>query len=193
MHNAPLDMRMDLTSSLTAKDVVNNYPEQDLLKILYEYGEENFAKSIVKNIVCARQQKTIETTDELVNIIEKSYPVKLLHKKGSVCKKTFQALRIEVNGELYSLKSTIGDMITCLKGGGRLCIITFHSLEDRIVKNCFNENAQGCICPKSFPICVCNHKPVVKLITKKPIIPSQEEQRNNSRCLSSKLRVVEKI
>ena len=193
MHNAPLDMRMDRTCSLTARDVVNNYSEQELLRVLYEYGEENFAKSIVKNIIKFRKTKQIETTDELVDIIEKSYPSKLLHKKGSVCKKTFQALRIEVNGELDSLKETLSDMIASLKSGGRLCIITFHSLEDRIVKNCFNENAQGCICPKSFPVCVCNHKPIVKLITKKPITPSSEEQKNNSRCLSSKLRVIEKI
>ena len=193
MHNAPLDMRMDLTNSLTAKKVVNNYSEKELLKILYEYGEENFAKSIVKNIIKFRQIKPIETTKDLVDIIEKSYPSKLLHKGGSVCKKTFQAIRIEVNGELASLEMCLNDMITSLKKSGRLCIITFHSLEDRIVKNCFTENAKGCICPKSFPVCVCNHKEVVNLITKKPITPSIEEQKQNSRCLSSKLRVVEKL
>lgn len=193
IHNAPLDMRMDTTCGLTAKDVVNNYSEKELLKILYEYGEENFAKSIVKNIIKARSEKPIETTGELVNIIEKSYPTKLLHKGGSVCKKTFQAIRIEVNGELESLKIGLNNMISVLKSGGRLCIITFHSLEDRMVKNCFNENATSCICPKTFPICVCNHKQVVKLISKKPITPTVQEQRENSRCLSSKLRVVEKI
>ena len=193
MHDAPLDMRMDLTSSLTARQVVNNYSEKDLIKILYNYGEESFAKSIVRNIVKYRQEKEIETTKELAYIIEKSYPSKLLHKGGNVCKKTFQAIRIEVNSELSSLESVLGDMIDSLSGGGRLCIITFHSLEDRLVKNCFSENAQGCICPKSFPICVCNHKAVVKQITKKPITPSVEEQKENSRCLSSKLRVVEKL
>lgn len=191
--NAPLDMRMDLDSSLTAEKVVNNYSEKELLKILYEYGEENFAKSIVRNIIKFRQIKPIETTGELASIIEKSYPSKLLHKGTNVCKKTFQAIRIEVNSELESLQNSLQDMVTSLKKFGRLCIITFHSLEDRLVKNCFTENAKSCICPKNFPVCVCNHKQVVKIITKKPITPSLEEQKDNSRCLSSKLRVVEKL
>ncbi|MBR4003381.1 MAG: 16S rRNA (cytosine(1402)-N(4))-methyltransferase RsmH [Clostridia bacterium] len=191
--DAPLDMRMNQNQSLTAKEVVNNYSEKELLKILYEYGEENFAKSIVRNILKAREEKPITTTGELVKIIEKSFPAKLLHKGGSVCKKTFQAIRIEVNSELENLKSVLNDMIECLKPKGRLCIITFHSLEDRLVKNCFTENSTGCICPKSFPICVCNHKPIVKLINKKPIVPSENEQKVNSRSTSSKLRVAEKI
>ena len=191
--DAPLDMRMNQNQSLTAKEVVNNYSENDLIKILYEYGEENFAKNIVRNILKAREEKPITTTGELVKIIEKSFPTKLLYKGGSVCKKTFQAIRIEVNSELENLKSVLNDMIDCLKPNGRLCIITFHSLEDRLVKNCFTENSTGCICPKSFPICVCNHKPKVKLINKKPIIPSEKEQEVNSRSTSSKLRVAEKI
>lgn len=191
--DAPLDMRMNQNQSLTAREVVNTYEEKDLLKILYEYGEENFAKSIVKNIIKQRQVSPIETTGELVKIIEKSVPSKLLHKGGSVAKKTFQAIRIEVNSELDHLRLVLNDMIACLKPKGRLCIITFHSLEDRLVKNCFNKNSTGCICPKSFPICVCNHKPIVCLINKKPIVPGENEVKNNSRSTSSKLRIVEKI
>ncbi len=191
--DAPLDMRMNTSQSLTARDVVNNYSEKDLLNILYTYGEESFAKSIVKNIIKARQIKPIERTGELVKIIESSVPPKVLHKGGSVSKKTFQALRIEVNGELDSLKSVLNDMLEVLNTSGRLCIITFHSLEDRLVKTCFVENSTGCTCPKNFPICVCNHKAVVKLITKKPIIPTSSEQQENTRSTSSKLRVVEKI
>lgn len=190
---APLDMRMNQNQRLDAYYVVNNYSEKDLVKILFEYGEENFAKSIVRNIIKAREIKPIETTSELVNIIEKSVPSKLLYKGGSVAKKTFQAIRIEVNGELNSLKNVLNDMVEVLNTYGRLCIITFHSLEDRLVKNCFADNSTGCICPKSFPICVCNHKPKIKLITKKPIIPSEEEIKENSRSASSKLRVAEKI
>lgn len=191
--DAPLDMRMNQNQSLTAHTVVNTYSEKDLLKILYEYGEENFAKSIVRNILKAREEKQIQTTGELVKIIEKSVPSKLLHKGGSVAKKTFQAIRIEVNNELENLKSVLNDMITCLKPKGRLCIITFHSLEDRLVKNCFNDNSAGCICPKTLPICVCNHKPIINLINKKPILPSDFELKNNSRSTSSKLRVAEKL
>ncbi|MBQ9792202.1 MAG: 16S rRNA (cytosine(1402)-N(4))-methyltransferase RsmH [Clostridia bacterium] len=191
--DAPLDMRMNQNQSLTAREVVNTYEEKELLKILYEYGEENFAKSIVRNIIKHRQVSPIETTGELVKIIEKSVPSKLLHKGGSVAKKTFQAIRIEVNNELEHLRLVLNDMIDCLKPKGRLCIITFHSLEDRMVKNCFNENSTGCICPKSFPICVCNHKPIVCLINKKPIVPGENEVKNNSRSTSSKLRIVEKI
>lgn len=191
--DAPLDMRMNQNQSLTAREVVNTYEEKELLKILYEYGEENFAKSIVRNIIKQREVSPIETTGELVKIIEKSVPSKLLHKGGSVAKKTFQAIRIEVNNELEHLRLVLNDMIACLKPKGRLCIITFHSLEDRLVKNCFNENSTGCICPKSFPICVCNHKPIVCLINKKPIVPGENEVKNNSRSTSSKLRIVEKI
>ncbi len=191
--DAPLDMRMNLNQTLTAKEIVNNYSEKELLKILYEYGEENFAKSIVRNILKTREIKPIERTGELVKIIESSVPSKVLHKGGSVAKKTFQALRIEVNGELDSLKFALSDMIEVLKPSGRLCIISFHSLEDRLVKNCFTENATGCICPKSFPVCVCNHKPIIKIINKKPLTPNLEELKQNSRSTSSKLRVIEKL
>ena len=191
--DAPLDMRMDQSQSLTAKDIVNNYSEKDLLRILYEFGEENFAKNIVRNILKQREQNPIQTTKQLVEIIEKSVPAKVLHKGGSVAKKTFQALRIEVNGELESLKNVLEEMVEVLKPSGRLCIITFHSLEDRLVKNCFNNNATGCICPKTFPICVCNHKPNIKVLTKKPIVPSLNEQEINSRSMSSKLRIAEKL
>lgn len=191
--DAPLDMRMDTTSRLDAKYIVNNYKEADLLKILYDYGEENFAKSIVRNIIQERQKNEISTTLQLVKIIEKSYPPKLLHKGGSVAKKTFQALRIETNGELDSLKQLLNTMIDRLSPRGRLCIITFHSLEDRIVKDKFKLESTDCICPKEFPICVCHHKARLKLITKKPLIPSSDEQKLNSRSTSSKLRIAEKI
>lgn len=191
--DAPLDMRMDTSKGLTAKYIVNNYKESDLLKILYEYGEENFAKSIVRNIIQERQKNEISSTIQLVKIIEKSYPPKLLHKGGSVAKKTFQALRIETNGELDALKELLDTMIDKLAPQGRLCIITFHSLEDRIVKDKFRLESTDCICPKEFPICVCHHKARLKLITKKPLIPSDIEQKNNSRSTSSKLRIAERI
>ncbi len=193
MHNAKLDMRMDTTQKLSAWEIVNKYSEKDLLKILYDYGEENFAKSIVRNIIKSRSIAPINTTGELVKIIEMSVPKKTLHKGGSVAKKTFQALRIETNGELDSLKTGLEDMISLLKKNGRICIITFHSLEDRIVKNCFIQHATDCICPKEFPVCVCGHKADIKLISKKPIIPNEEEINFNSRSASSKLRVAEKI
>lgn len=193
MHDAKLDMRMDTTQRLSAWEIVNKYPEKDLLKILYDYGEENFAKSIVRNIISNRTIKPINTTGELVKIIEMSVPKKTLHKGGSVAKKTFQALRIETNGELDSLKTGLEDMISLLKPTGRICIITFHSLEDRIVKNCFAEHSTNCICPKELPVCVCGHRADLKLISKKPIVPSEEEMKINSRSASSKLRVAEKI
>ncbi|NCB48349.1 MAG: 16S rRNA (cytosine(1402)-N(4))-methyltransferase RsmH [Clostridia bacterium] len=191
--DAPLDMRMDKSQSLTAFYVVNNYDEKTLVKILFEYGEESFARNIVRNILLSRKIKPIQTTNELVKIIEKSVPSKLLHKGGSVAKKTFQAIRIEVNGELTTLENVLDDMIFSLKNDGRLCVISFHSLEDRLVKNCFRLNATDCICPKELPICVCGHKASVKLITKKPLIPSEIEMNYNSRCSSSKLRVIEKL
>ena len=193
MQDARLDMRMDRTQKLSAWEIINKYPEKELLRILYDYGEENFAKSIVKNIIKDREISPINTTQELVKIVEKSVPKAVLHKGGSVAKKTFQALRIEVNGELDSLKCGLEDMISVLKRGGRICIITFHSLEDRIVKNCFAEHATNCICPKELPICVCGHQADMKLITKKPIVPSDNELKSNSRSASSKLRVAQKI
>jgi len=191
--DAPLDMRMDKSQNLTAREIVNNYSDRELLRILFEYGEESFARRIVRNIISARKIKPIETTTELVKIIEKSVPPKVLHKGGSVAKKTFQALRIETNGELESLKNVLQDMISSLKSGGRMCVITFHSLEDRIVKQAFKLAQTDCICPKTFPVCVCGHKASVRLVFKKPITPSDDEIEKNSRSSSSKLRVIEKL
>ena len=191
--DARLDMRMDRSSSLDAEKVVNTYPEKDLVKILFEYGEERYARQIVKNIVNARKIKPIKTTLELRKIIEDSVPSFELFKGGSVAKKTFQALRIEVNKELEALDSLLSVMIDLLNKKGRICIITFHSLEDRLVKNKFNLESRDCICDKSFPICVCHHKKSLKLITKKPIMPGSIEINLNSRSSSSKLRIAEKI
>lgn len=186
-----LDMRMDRTAKLSAYEVVNNYSSEDLIRILYNYGEENFAKSIVNNIIEARKVKEIKTTGELVALIENAIPKKFWGK-GSVAKKTFQAIRIEVNGELDGLDVAINKMIDLLNPSGRLAIITFHSLEDRIVKQVFKERATDCICDKTIPFCVCNHKSDVKLVSKKPIIASKEELDNNKRSSSAKLRVIEK-
>lgn len=193
MQNAPLDMRMDKSQRLNARDIVNTYSEKDLTKILFEYGEESFAKSIARKIVETRKIAPIETTFDLVKIVESAYPSKLLHKGGSVCKKTFQALRIETNNELAPLGEAVEDMISVLKPCGRLCVITFHSLEDRIVKNTFSTHASDCICPKSFPVCVCKHSSDIKLITKKPLTATEEELNSNPRSASAKLRIVEKI
>lgn len=191
--DAPLDMRMDKSQSLSAYEVINSYSYEELIKILFEYGEEDFAKSIARNIIKTRETKNIETTGELVKIIESSVPSKVLHKGGSVAKKTFQAIRIEVNGELADLDRAIKEMIFSLNKGGRLVVLTFHSLEDRIVKNVFKDESTGCICPKELPICVCHHKEVVKLINKKPIVASESELKVNSRSTSAKLRIVEKL
>ena len=186
-----LDMRMDRTAKLSAYEVINNYSSEDLIRILYNYGEENFAKSIVNNIMDARKVKEIKTTGELVALIESAIPKKFWGK-GSVAKKTFQAIRIEVNGELDGLDVAINKMIDLLNPEGRLAIITFHSLEDRIVKQVFKERATDCICDKTIPFCVCNHKSDVKLVSKKPIIATKEELDNNKRSSSAKLRVLEK-
>ena len=191
--DAPLDMRMNQDDLLTAKDVINTYSQKDLERVLFEYGEESFAKQIVKNIVKQRELKPIETTFELVEIIKQSLPNKVLNKKGHPAKKTFQAIRIEVNGELKNLENAVLSMIESLNSGGRIAIITFHSLEDRIIKNAFKKCTEGCICPKSFPVCVCNHKQTLKLITKKPIEPSKEELEDNPRSQSAKLRIAEKL
>ena len=186
-----LDMRMDRTAKLSAYEVVNNYSSEDLIRILYNYGEENFAKSIVNKIIEARKVKEIKTTGELVALIESAIPKKFWGK-GSVAKKTFQAIRIEVNGELDGLDVAINKMVDLLAPAGRLAIITFHSLEDRIVKQVFKERATDCICDKTIPICVCNHKSDVVLVNKKPIVATKEELDNNKRSSSAKLRVVEK-
>ena len=193
LHNARLDMRMNRSQKLTAYDVVNFYSEKDLLRILYDCGEEQNAKNIVKNILLARAQKPIETTFELKDIIEKSFPKKVIYGKGGVSKQTFQAIRIEVNQELEGLKTCIESLIKFLKHGGRFAIISFHSLEDRIVKNAFKDACTGCICPPKTPVCICGHHAVAKAITRKPIIASQEELNYNSRASSAKLRIIEKL
>lgn len=192
-HDGILDMRMDKSQTLTAKEVVNTYSEEELKKIFKEYGEEEFAFSIAKNIVKARQNKPIETTLELNEIIENSMPKKIVYSRGGASKKVFQALRIEVNGELENLKETIESLVKLLKPNGRIAIISFHSLEDRIVKTVFKDLSLSCICPPNFPICMCNHKATVKLINKKPITASQEELTKNSRSACAKLRIAEKI
>lgn len=191
--DAPLDMRMDSSQSLTAKQIVNSYSEEQLRNLFKEYGEEEFAFSIAKNICRARALKEIETTLELNEIIENSMPKKVVFSRGGAAKKVFQALRIEVNGELNLLKETIENLIKFLCPGGRIAIISFHSLEDRIVKNVFKDLAQGCICPKNFPICVCNHKATIEIVTRKPIVASEKEQLENPRSTCAKLRVAQKL
>lgn len=192
IHNAKLDMRMDSTQDFSAYDVVNEYSSQNLTKILYTYGEEPFTKNIVNNIIKAREIKPIETTGELAQIINNSVPVKIQINKSSL-KRVFQAIRIEVNGELTNLDNTLKDIVDSLSLGGRFCVLTFHSLEDRIVKNVFKELSTDCICDKRLPICVCHHKASVKLVNRKPIEASNEEINLNSRSKSAKLRVVEKL
>ncbi|MBQ0017475.1 MAG: 16S rRNA (cytosine(1402)-N(4))-methyltransferase RsmH [Clostridiales bacterium] len=191
--DAPLDMRMNREDRLTAKDVVNTYSQQELERVLFDYGEEPFTKPIVKNIIKHREIKPIETTLELVEIIKEVLPNKVLREKGHPAKRVFQAIRIEVNGELKNLENVIYDMIESLKSGGRIAIITFHSLEDRIVKNAFKLCSTDCICDKNIPVCVCNHKATVKLVNKKPIEPSKSEQEINTRSQSAKLRICEKL
>ncbi len=186
-----LDMRMDTTQELTAEIVVNQYSEQELAKIIYEYGEEKFSRQIAKNICKAREKNPIKTTKELTQIIEASIP-KSKQKDGHPAKRTFQAIRIEVNNELKPLYDTIKDCIQCLKENGRLCVITFHSLEDRIVKNAFIEAKGKCTCPSDLPYCVCGAKSLGQIITKKPIIAPDEELKINSRSKSAKLRIFEK-
>ena len=187
-----LDMRMDKTQDLTAKTVVNTYKEENLANIIYEYGEEKFSRTIAKNICIYRKKKEIETTKELVEIIEKSIP-KSKQNSGHPAKKTFQAIRIEVNNEIKPLEKTILDCIDVLAPEGRLCVITFHSLEDRAVKNAFNKAKGICTCPKDLPYCVCGAKELGKVINKKPIIASVQEQEENTRSKSAKLRIFEKI
>ena len=187
-----LDMRMDKSQELTAKRVVNYYSEKALANIIYEYGEERFSRQIAKNICDYRKEKTITTTKELVEIIEKSIP-KSKQNDGHPAKRTFQAIRIEVNNEIKPLYNTVKDCIDCLKPQGRLCIITFHSLEDRAVKNAYIEAKGKCTCPSDLPYCVCGAKTLGKIITKKPIIATDEEQEENSRSKSAKLRIFEKI
>ena len=186
-----LDMRMDKTQELTAKRVVNDYSEKELANLIYEYGEERFSRQIARNICNYRKEKTINTTKELVDIIEKSIP-KSKQNDGHPAKRTFQAIRIEVNNEIKPLYNTVKDCIDCLKPQGRLCIITFHSLEDRAVKNAYIEAKGKCTCPSDLPYCVCGAETLGKIITKKPIIATKEEQEENSRSKSAKLRIFER-
>lgn len=191
--NAPLDMRMDDRQSLTAKDIVNGYSEMDLYRIIRDYGEDKFAKNIAKHIVQERAKKPIETTGELTEIIRASIPMKVQVTGGHPAKRTFQAIRIELNKELEVLQNNLDDMIDLLNPGGRICIITFHSLEDRIVKTNFKRNEKPCTCPSDFPVCVCGKKSKGKVVTRKPILPSEEELEVNSRSKSAKLRVFERV
>ena len=190
-YDTALDMRMDTRQSLTARDIVNDYSEMDLFRIIRDYGEDQFAKNIAKHIVMERAKAPIETTFQLNEIIKASIPAKF-RQNGHPSKKTFQAIRIECNRELEVLKDTMEDMVSLLKDGGRLCIITFHSLEDRIVKSAFKKFENPCECPPGFPVCVCGKKQLGKVISRKPILPSEEEMEVNSRSKSAKLRVFEK-
>ncbi len=190
--NAPLDMRMDQRQSKTAKDIVNDYSEMELYRIIRDFGEDKFAKNIAKHIVRARQEKPIETTDELTEIIKAAIPMKFRATGGHPAKRTFQAIRIELNHELEVLKEHLNEMVELLDEDGRICIITFHSLEDRIVKNIFKKCENPCECPPSFPACVCGKKSLGKVISRKPILPSEEELEVNPRSKSAKLRVFER-
>lgn len=192
MADAPLDMRMDDRMEKTAGDIVNGYSESELFHIIRDYGEDSFAKNIAKHIVQKRAEKPIETTGELVEIIKQSIPAKIRMSGGHPAKKTFQAIRIELNRELQVLSDSLSEMTERLAPGGRLCIITFHSLEDRIVKNAFKKAENPCICPPGLPVCVCGRKPVGKIITKHPIVPGEKELNENSRSASAKLRIFEK-
>lgn len=191
-NDAPLDMRMDDRSNTTAKDIINNYTEMELYRIIRDYGEDKFAKNIAKHIVNVRKERPIETTGQLTDIIKAAIPMKVRKNGGHPAKKTFQAIRIELNRELDVLNNSIDNMIDLLNDNGRLSIITFHSLEDRIVKNRFKNNENPCTCPPDFPVCVCGNKSKGKVITRKPIIPGERELEDNSRAKSSKLRVFEK-
>lgn len=190
--DAPLDMRMDQRQLLNAADVVNGYTEEQLIAMLRDYGEERYAKSIAKAIIEGRKDRPIATTQELSDIVKNAVPKKYQIAKGHPAKKTFQAIRIEVNNELNILRQTLDKMIEHLNPGGRICVITFHSLEDRIVKLNFRNNENPCTCPPDFPVCVCGKKSKGKVITRKPIVPSDEEVENNKRSKSSKLRIFER-
>ncbi len=190
--DAPLDMRMDQRQEMTAKDIVNDYSELDLYRMIRDYGEDKFAKNIAKHIVREREKGLIETTEQLNGIIRQAIPMKFQKTSGHPSKRTYQAIRIELNHELDVLKNTLDEMIGLLRPGGRICIITFHSLEDRIVKTLFRKNEDPCICPSYFPVCVCGNVSQGKVVTRKPILPSEEELEDNSRSKSAKLRIFEK-
>lgn len=191
--NVPLDMRMDQRQEKTARDIVNHYSEMELYRMIRDYGEDRFAKNIAKHIVQVREKRPIETTGELVEVIKAAIPMKIRMQKGHPAKQTFQAIRIELNRELEVLKDSLDELIGFLKPGGRLCIITFHSLEDRIVKNAFRRNENPCTCPDYFPVCVCGKVSKGRVVTKKPMIPTDEELEENSRSKSAKLRVFERV
>ena len=191
--DAPLDMRMDRRQTMTARDIVNDYSEMDLFRIIRDYGEDKFAKNIAKHIVMEREKGPIETTGQLIEIIKRAIPMKFQKTAGHPAKRTFQAIRIELNRELEVLRENLDDMIDLLNEGGRICIITFHSLEDRIVKTIFRKAENPCVCPSHFPVCVCGNAPKGKVVTKKPILPSEGELEENSRSKSAKLRVFEHV
>lgn len=190
--DAPLDMRMDQRQKMTAKDIVNNYSEAELYRVIRDYGEDKFAKNIAKHIVAERSKAPIETTEQLNEIIRHAIPMKIRKASGHPSKRTFQAIRIELNHELDVLRDSLDEMIDMLNPGGRICIITFHSLEDRIVKSAFRKNENPCTCPSHFPVCVCGKVSKGKVITRKPILPSEEEMESNSRSKSAKLRIFER-
>ncbi len=190
--DAPLDMRMDMRQSATAADLVNQLEEMELFHIIRDYGEEKFAKNIAKHICVERKKKRIETTGELVEIIDHAIPAKVRKGGGHPAKRTFQAIRIALNRELEVLENSLDRMIKLLNPGGRICVITFHSLEDRIVKNIFRKNENPCTCPSDFPVCVCGKKPTGQVVTRKPLLPSEREQRENTRAKSAKLRIFER-
>ena len=189
---APLDKRMDQRQDKTARDIVNGYEERELYRIIRDYGEEKFAKNIAKHIVAARKEKTLETTGELIHVIKAAIPMKVRAVGGHPAKRTFQAIRIELNRELDVLQEALDEIVELLNDKGRICVITFHSLEDRIVKNKFREWENPCVCPKEFPVCVCGRKPKGRVITRKPILPDEQELEENPRAKSSKLRVFER-
>ena len=193
MHDAPLDMRMNRNDEKTALDVVNTYTVNELMRVFYEYGEEKWSKRIAEFIVREREKKPVETTFELVDIIKSAIPPKARQEGGHPAKRVFQAIRIEVNGELKILEQALRDFVSVLKSGGRFSVITFHSLEDRIVKQAFADLASGCVCPKDFPVCVCGRKPQVRVITRKPVLPGEAELNVNPRSKSAKLRIIEKL
>ena len=192
LKDAPLDMRMDVSGGLTAADVVNGYSEESLAAILRDYGEERFAKRIAKAVAEQRRKKRIESTGELARLVEDSIPAKF-RQNGPCARKTFQAIRIEVNGELEGLGEAVRGLALKLKKGGRICVLTFHSLEDRIVKNVFRELAESCTCDKSLPVCVCGKKKEIEILTKKPVTAGEKELRENPRSKSAKLRIAERV
>lgn len=191
--DAPLDMRMDQRQKMTARDIVNDYSESELYRVIRDYGEDRFAKNIAKHIVAEREKAPIETTEQLNEIIRHAIPMKIRKTSGHPSKRTFQAIRIELNHELDVLRDSLDEMIDMLNPGGRICIITFHSLEDRIVKSAFRKNENPCTCPSHFPVCVCGKVSKGKVVTRKPILPTEEEMESNSRSKSAKLRIFERV